>query len=291
MRPGLLMELEAAGLAKQVHGVGRNLDHQVEAAGQQLGQAGVGVGQRAEDHGLELGCAVPVVGVALDHDLGVALPLGEAVGARAGRLAAEILAALADGFGRYDQAGRIGEVRQQRGVGFLQVEDDRSRIGGFGSFDGAEEEGEREGAGVVLRVLVVQHAVEVELDRLGIERRAVVELDALPEREGVGLAVRGNLPLLGQRRFDLQRAAAEPDEAVIEVHQDTEIVGRRDRVRVQRLRLRDLADDQDIVGDLRRCGRRAERREHQERAARRFPAVLPCHGPGLSADFPWFGND
>ena len=87
MRSRLLVELEAAGLAKQVHRVGRNLDHQVEAAGQQLGQAGVGVGQRAEDHGLELGSAVTVVGIALDHDLGVALPFGEAVGPRADRLA------------------------------------------------------------------------------------------------------------------------------------------------------------------------------------------------------------
>ncbi len=185
----------------------------------------------------------------------------------------------------------IGEVGQERGVGLLQVENDRSRVGGFGPLDGAEEEGQREGAGVVLGVLVVQHAVEVELDRFGVERRAVVELDALAEREGVGLAVRGNLPLLGQRRFDLQRAAAEPDEAVVEVHQDAEIVGRGDRVGVQRLRLGDLADDEDIVGDLRRRWRDADCRKHQERAAGRFPAVFPCHGPGLSVDFPWFGND
>jgi hypothetical protein len=190
VRPRLFMELEAAGLAQQVHRVGRNLDHQVEAAGQQLGQAGVSIGQRAEDHCLELRGAVPVVWIALDHDLGVALPFGEAVGAGADGLAAKVLAALADGFWRYDQPGRIGEVGQQRGVGFLQVEDDSARVGGFGAFDGAEEEGEREGAGVVLRVLVVQHAVEVELDRLGVERRAVVELDAMPEREGIGPAVR-----------------------------------------------------------------------------------------------------
>jgi hypothetical protein len=57
-------------------------------------------------------------------------------------------------------------------------------------------------------VVLVEHAVEVELHRLGVEGRAVVEGDAVAQLEGVDGAVLADLPALGQRRLDLQRAVA-----------------------------------------------------------------------------------
>jgi hypothetical protein len=49
-------------------------------------------------------------------------------------------------------------------------------------------------------------AVERELDRLGVERLAVVELHALAQLEGVGLEVGRDLPALGQQRRDRRRS-------------------------------------------------------------------------------------
>ena len=55
-------------------------------------------------------------------------------------------------------------------------------------------------AGLELRV---DDPVEVELDRLGVERRAVVELDVATQLEGDAPAVPGALPRLGEPRYQL----------------------------------------------------------------------------------------
>jgi len=46
-------------------------------------------------------------------------------------------------------------------------------------------------------------AVEIRLDGVGVELRAVVELDALAQMEGSDLAVRAGIPALGKRRPQL----------------------------------------------------------------------------------------
>ena len=256
VRPGLLIDLELVVVAELAEIVRRNLDHQVDAARQHLGDAGIGIGDRAVDDGLQRRRAVPVVLVAGDDDAGVGVPVLELEGAGARRIAAEVLAVLLHRGRRDDQPGRIGEVGEERGVGRVELELDGLGVDRGGRLDGREEEGERERAGAVERMALVEHPVEGELDRLGIERRPVVELDALAKVEGVGQAVVGDVPGLRQRRLGLQRAVLIADQAVIHVHQDAEVVDRGVDARVERLRLRDLSHDQD-VGRRLRLGRQA----------------------------------
>jgi hypothetical protein len=87
----LLVDLEARAL-ELTERDGGHLDHDVDAAGEHLGDPGVGVGDRPEDDRVEGGRAVPVILEALDDDAGVRLPLGEAEGAGADGVAAEFLA-------------------------------------------------------------------------------------------------------------------------------------------------------------------------------------------------------
>ncbi len=260
VRPGLLVDRVAIALELGQR-VGRHLDHQVDAAGQHLGGAGVGVGDRAEDHGLERRLAVPVVGVLLDHHGLVRTPFDKFEGPGTRRVAAEIGPVLLDRLGRGDQAGRIGEVRQERRVGRVQGEDDGHVVGGLDALDRAEEEAQRERPGVVIGVVLVENAIEVELHRLGVQRAAVVEGHALAQLEGVDGAVVADLPAFGQRGLHLERAVLVADQPVIDVHQDPEVVDRGDGVRVQRLRLGDLADDQDAGWRLRVGGRKGCKRE------------------------------
>ena len=50
----------------------------------------------------------------------------------------------------------------------------------------------------------LQVPLQGELDRLGVEGFAVVELDSLLQGEGPGLAILGSLPRFGQEGFDLE---------------------------------------------------------------------------------------
>jgi len=279
MRPGLLANREVAGGFELLQAVRRHFHHDVEPTRQHLGDARVGVGDRPEDDRLELRRPVPIVFVPGRHHFRVRLPFGEFVGAGAGGIAAEILAVFLHRRGRDDQAGRIGEIGQERRVGGVELELDRRRIDRRHFLDGGEEESERKGSGVGEGMIFLQHPVEVELDRFGIERRAVVEFDALPQLESVGLAVLGDGPALGQRRFDLQRAVLIADQPVIEIHQDAEIVDRRHRLRIERFRLGDLTNHQNIgrrLGDR----RRGQCQCHQCRGDRRGQPfshnALPC---------------
>jgi hypothetical protein len=150
-----------------------------------------------------------------------------------------------DGGGRDDEPGRVGEVRQEGRVGFVEGELDGQVVERLDALDRREEEGERERAGVVERVVLVEHALEGEDDGLGVELGAVVEGHPLAQAEGVDGAILGDLPLGGERGLDLEGAVGKADEAVVEVDRDAEVVGGGHRMRVERLGLGDLADDED----------------------------------------------
>ena len=117
MRSGLFdnCELVALKLGQRHRG---HLDHHVDATREHFGHAGVRVGDRAEHHGLKRGRAIPVIGVGLDHDSLVGAPFREGERAGAGRVAAELGPVLHHRRRRDDQAGGIGEVGQERRVGF-----------------------------------------------------------------------------------------------------------------------------------------------------------------------------
>jgi hypothetical protein len=120
--PACSCTAKAASPRKRGDAVGRHLDHQVDAARQHLGDAGVGVGDRTEDHRLERRRAVPVVVVALTTTRGLPPTRLELEGAGAEGLRPKSCAVLLDRRRRDDQAGRIGEVRQERRVGLVEPE-------------------------------------------------------------------------------------------------------------------------------------------------------------------------
>ncbi len=181
-------------------------------------------------------------------------------------MTAEVLAVCLDRFRRDDQAGRIGEIGQERRIGRLQLEGDRGVVVRRNSLHLREEEGQRERSGIVIGMFLVEYALEIELDRFRVKRRAVMEGDPFPELERIGLAVVGNRPALGKGRLHFQRAVLVAHKTVINVHQDAKIVDRRDRLRVQRLGLGDLADHQHIRRRLRLHRRR---KRHKGRGIRR----------------------
>ena len=205
MRSRRLVDLVALALELGER-VRRHLDHHVDAARQHLCHAGVGVGQGPEHHRLELGRAVPVVGIGLQDDGLVRLPLDERERPGPDGVAAEILALRLDRGRRDDGACRRGEVRQERRVGLRQGEGHRQVVRRLHRGHRREEERQRERAGIVERVALVQHPVEGELHRLGVQRRAVVEGHALAQVEPVGQSVVRDLPAFGQLRHDVQRA-------------------------------------------------------------------------------------
>ena len=181
-------------------------------------------------------------------------------------MAAELGAMLLHRRRRDDEPGRVREIGQERCVGLLERERHSGGVGRLHLVDGGEEERQRERTGIVERVVLIEHPLEVEDHRLGIELGAVMERHAVAQVEGVGLAVVGDLVALRERRLHLQRAVLEPHQPVIKVHEDAEIVDRRDRVRIERLGLGDLADDQDAGRCL--CGRRLGQGAPGERGQR-----------------------
>ena len=167
-------------------------------------------------------------------------------------VAAEVLAVGLDGLRRDagEAADGAGQHGQHRGVGLLQGERDRVRIRDRDLVDRPEREDEGERARVVERVLRVEHAIEVELDRVGVEVAAVVELHALAQREGVGLAVRRHGPGFGEARFDVEARRLVAQQPVVDVAEDPEVADRHGLGRVERLEFRDVPDDQGLVGRL-----------------------------------------
>ena len=148
-----------------------------------------------------------------DDDL-VVVPAHEFPWTCADRLAIGLVAKRLDVGRRHHHAGAVRQDRRQRGVRVLQPERDLQRTGHIDRFDAGQ---------VRLHVgaLVGAVTVEVELDGLGIHRRAVVECDAGGDVEHHRLGI-GERPLRHTRLrleglvvpFD-QRVIHRPQDAVI----------------------------------------------------------------------------
>ena len=92
-------------------------------------------------------------------------------------------------------------------------------------------------------MILLQHALEGEDHGIGIEGRAVLKGHVIAQIEGVERAVVRDRPVGRQRRLHFERALLEAHQSVIEIDHDPEIVARRDRLRVEGFRLRDLPDE------------------------------------------------
>ena len=147
------------------------------------------------------------------------------------------------------------------------MDGERILVDRLGGVDRAELEGERERTGRGVKGIgLVVHPVEGELDRLGVDVRAVVIFDALADLERVGLAVVADRPRRGEAGLDVEGAVLVVQEPVIHVAEDAEVADRHGLRRVERLQLGDMADDEDVFRRLRAGGRRhADRDRHSQR--------------------------
>ncbi|MNY18938.1 hypothetical protein D3C86_1523470 [compost metagenome] len=137
---------------------------------------------------------VPILGKFLEDDAIVLHALLELVRARAHRLAARILV---EAGGRHHHAGAVRQLRQQRGVGLRQVQHDGVLVGRVDAGHGGK---------LALAVAVGQRAgaIQVGLDRGGVDRRAVMEDRVGAQLERQGFIVGADRPGLCQLRHELQ---------------------------------------------------------------------------------------
>ena len=190
------------------------------------------------DHALHPGLRAPGVGIGLEDDLLVRLPLDKLKRARAHRVLPELRAPLLHRARARDVEDEHGEVREERRLRVLERDADRVRADGFDPRDDrlVVEPAELrlpvlEGLArldlvVVLRVVGFPPALEVPDDGRGVERAPVVELDPAAKLEGPDPAVPRHVPPLGQRRLDLGGRPLVPHEPVEDLPGDA----RRDPV-------------------------------------------------------------
>src|SRR5207244_4217332 len=97
------------------------------AAGEHLADAGVLVDDRSEDEALQLGRALPIVGIGFEHDLLVALPELELEGTAAAAMPRELLAVLLDRGWRNagEAADRARQHGEHRRIGRGEVDGER----------------------------------------------------------------------------------------------------------------------------------------------------------------------
>jgi len=91
------------------------------------------------------------------------------------------------------------------------------------------------------RVFVIQHTVEGEFCRFGVERRAILKRHVFPQMKAIAQAIRTDFPMCCKGGLDIQLAFAITYQPVVDVDQNTRIVRRRGDLRVEGLRLGNLA--------------------------------------------------
>ena len=261
------------------------------------------VGDRPEDDGVEQGRLAPVVIVADDRQAVAAGPGLELERARPDRvLRSERALRLEDAVGVHGagvglelgQGGRAGDCerrlrqsRDERRRRLRQVDDGRGLVRGLTARvealgggvrivlrgEAAEDDLPVVGRARVLeRTLEVVPAVEVEADRLGVERLAVVERHALTERECPLGAVLVRLPALSKTRHGLGAARLERDERLEDLLNDAERLAVGDERAVERDRVRSARKDEraarrgvTLLFRVRRLCPKARPRRHRRR--------------------------
>ena len=171
---------------------------EVELARAQVGQAHRRVDDRQVDDPVEVDRAlVPVVRVALEHDAVLRDALDELERARADRLGAELVALGLRRLGRDHHAGAVGQHREQRRERRRQVEPHRLRVDHV-------DAGHRRQLAAPVRAGHGLVALDVELDRRGVELLAVVEGHAAAQLDGQRLVVGRPFVAGRELRHDVQ---------------------------------------------------------------------------------------
>jgi len=216
------------------------LDH-LQIAGSQVRQPRGRVGDGHELDPVDVDVAlVPVVGEPLADDLALGHSLDELEGPGAHGPRAEPVAELARRFRRDHHAGAVGEGGDQRHERLGQVEPDGEIVDDVDALDLAD-------LALAERARHRQMAFDVEAHRLGVERLAVVELDARAQPDHDRAAARGPLVPGGELRHDLE-IGGDVEELVAERGEDQAAdVGAADR-RVEGVGIVVQADPQHGLG-------------------------------------------
>jgi hypothetical protein len=182
-------------------------------------------------------------------------------------MTAEILAILLDGRRRDAGQGadRTAETGENWRVRLFQMERDRIRIDHLGFLDRSQDEDEGKRARIVVGMILVRYAIEVELDGVGVEVRAVVKLDALAQLERICLGVRTHRPRFRQARFDIETAVLVVQQTFVNVAEDAEVADGDRLSRIQCLQLGEMAHDQDALRRLGPSGNLQRGQGHQAR--------------------------
>ncbi len=94
-------------------------------------------------------------------------------------------------------------------------------------------------------VLRIEQALEREHDRVGIERRAIVERDVIAQVERPGPPVRRDVPGLGELRLDIGGAGLPADQALVDQLADLDRLAVGHEHGVERDHIGGLGDDED----------------------------------------------
>ena len=192
---------------------GRGEQHHVGVARLQRDHPRALLGHHLEDDAVDERLVAPVVGIALDDHVRVGLPLDELERASADGRPAEVGAHLLHGGRRHDAHAVHRERAEDRPVGLLRDHVDGEVVDDLGAAQRARQARPARGR------LAVERAVEREAHRLGIERRAVVELHVRAQLEsharGRHDLVRGrerglDLHLLVEREQTLEHVEVDP---------------------------------------------------------------------------------
>ena len=260
-------------LAKALEGHRRRPRDEIDLAAQQRGDAGLGLGDGAEFRAVEVGDTAVRIGgrgpvallVSLEPDDVVRVPARESERPGADGIAPVGVAVAFDRSGADRRGVGDQESDPERHVGLLVDVGDGEVVDDLDPVDWPQEEA-RGGGGRGIDV-----AFHRELDRLRVERRAVVELDLGAQVEDDGLVAVTELPVEGEARVHHAGAGVDHRERIVEVRLDLGVRHLPRLVRVHRARARGAPDSEVSTSGLReraRGGAGGERGSREEGAPR-----------------------
>ena len=261
-----------ARLLERRDAVGRRHLDPVDAARAQRGEPRVGLGDGQQQDLVDLGLlgGVPIGVVAGERHRLARHHAGDAERPGAGRRQHRHLGPVAPGLLERGRRGGQDVGHHPREVGRHDGRRQGDRVVVDLLVAGQDRHArahDADGAGLELRAVLVEDALEVPDHGVGVEIRAVVELHALPQMEDPGLlVVRRLLPFLGQARpqggelvglGEVEQDHALEDREAQEAHALEAVVGHAGRGRDVRRR---HGDAQHLVLRRRRARARAARR-------------------------------
>ena len=263
-------------LAEAVEAVRRHVDGEIDLARLDGGEPRLGLDDGHVDGLAQLRRTAPVLVIAREDHLHAGLPRLELEGPGAHGILHDVLAVLLERVGAVDEERLMREVLEKRREGRLELDLHGERVDHLDALHVAEEALDVGiGARLVVRPLLVQLPLVAELDRLGIEGRAVVKGHVGAQVEGIDEAVLGDVPAARETGNELVGAELlrhQPFEDALGHPRRIEI---RDLRRIHGDGLGEETDDDGILG---RRGIRARGQCHGQDHEGNHPGSTSRHG-------------